>query len=416
MKTAAVIAEYNPFHSGHGYHIEKTKKETGADYVLVVMSGHFVQRGAPALLDKYTRTRAALLGGADAVIELPALYATSSAEYFAQGAVTLLHKLGVVDFLSFGSEEGATSPFIETAAALLSCGDSIRNTIQELLKEGLSYPAAKEKAAAKHLPFIKDRPKLLTAPNNILGLEYCKALLALDSKITPFTMKRKGQDFKDSSIPSAPETFASATAIRNGAVSCFRQILPFIPRESRELFSSAMESGCFLTEDDLSLMLHHQLLTHSQSGFSMYLDCTPDLSAKICKNLPAYTGFSDFCSLLKSKDLTYARISRTLLHILLEIRQPAFYQEPYSQREYHIPYGHLLGFRKSAAPLLTAIKEKGASPLLVKAADAQTILTPVQYALFEKDVLAAHICESESLCRYGADFIHEYTRTPVILP
>ena len=165
MKTAAVIAEYNPFHSGHGYHIEKTKKETGADYVLVIMSGHFVQRGAPALLDKYTRTRAALLGGADAVIELPALYATSSAEYFAQGAVTLLHKLGVVDFLSFGSEEGAISPFIEAAAALLSCGDNIQDTIRELLKEGLSYPAAKEKAAAKHLPVIKNRPKLLTAPD-----------------------------------------------------------------------------------------------------------------------------------------------------------------------------------------------------------------------------------------------------------
>ena len=415
MKTAAVIAEYNPFHSGHGYHIEKTKKETGADYVLVVMSGHFVQRGAPALLDKYTRTRAALLGGADAVIELPALYATSSAEYFAQGAVTLLHKLGVVDFLSFGSEEGATSPFIETAAALLSCGDSIRNTIQELLKEGLSYPAAKEKAAAKHLPFIKDRPKLLTAPNNILGLEYCKALLALDSKITPFTMKRKGQDFKDSSIPSAPETFASATAIRNGAVSCFRQILPFIPRESRELFSSAMESGCFLTEDDLSLMLHHQLLTHSQSGFSMYLDCTPDLSAKICKNLPAYTGFSDFCSLLKSKDLTYARISRTLLHILLEIRPPAFYQEPYSQREYHIPYGHLLGFRKSAGELLSAIKKKSSIPLITKMADAKNTLTGQDLDLFNMELFCASLYEAACRAKNKETALNELKQSPVIV-
>lgn len=414
MKTAAIIAEYNPFHSGHKYHIEKTRELTGADYVLAVMSGHFVQRGAPALLDKYTRTRMALLGGADAVIELPTLYATSSAEYFAQGAVALIHKLGVVDVLSFGSEEGSIAPFLETASGMLAHEAEIPGALQSLMKKGLSYPAAKEQAALGYLSCEKDKQRLLSSPNNILGLEYCKALLAFDSKITPFTIKRKGQDFQDGLLPCG-DSFASACAIRNAVASCPEQISSFIPKECREVFFAALADGRFLAEDDLSLLLHHQLLTHRRDGFSMYLDCTPDLSDKICKNIPDYTGFSDFCSLLKSKDLTYARLSRTLLHILLEIKQPSFYRQPYSRRDYLIPYARLLGFRKSAGPLLSAIKKKSFVPLITKMADAKNTFKGNSLAFLNGELFCASLYEAACRAKNKETTLNELKQSPVIL-
>lgn len=419
MKTAAIIAEYNPFHSGHKFHIEETKALTGADYILVIMSGHFVQRGAPALFDKYTRTRMALLGGADAVIELPTLYATSSAEYFAQGAVTLVHRLGVADVLSFGSEEGSIAPFMDAASALLTHENEIQDTLHCLLKEGLSYPAAKGKAVSLHLAPHTNLQRLLSSPNNILGVEYCKALLALNSRITPFTIPRCGQDFQADQLPSDPDCFASASAIRQVIASLdtnhTEQIYPFIPEECWEVFYTALKTGSFLTEDDLSLLLHHQLLTHNKDGFSMYLDCTPDLSDKICKNIPAYTGFSDFCSLLKSKDLTYARISRTLLHILLEITPPAFYRQSYSQRDYFLPYGHLLGFRKSAGELLSAIKKKGSIPLITKMADAKNILPDQAYDFLNQEVFASSIYEAVLLSKNKETALNELRQSPIII-
>lgn len=417
MKTAAIISEYNPFHLGHKFHIHKTKELTGADYVLVIMSGHFVQRGAPALLDKYTRTKMALLGGADVVIELPTLYATSSAEYFAQGAVTLVHRLGVVDVLSFGSEEGAVTPFTDTASLLLAREKEIQATLQSLLKEGISYPVAKEQAVFRYSSFPEEHKRLLSSPNNILGLEYCKALLALDSRITPFTIPRRGQDFKDTHLPSASEFFASASAIRHAVISspCGNGISPFIPEECRETLSDALKSKTFLTEDDLSLMLYHQLLTHSKDGFSQYLDCTQDLSDKICKNLPAYTGFSDFCSLLKSKDLTYARISRTLLHILLELTTPAFYRQSYAARDYFLPYAHLLGFRKSAGELLSAIKKNSRVPLVTKITDARNTFVGDELDFLEWELFCASLFEAVLRSKNKETDLNELRQSPVIV-
>ena len=210
MKTAAVIAEYNPFHNGHQYQLEETRKETGADFLLVVMSGNFVQRGAPAIVNKYARTKTALLGGADVVIELPALYALSSAEFFAGGAVTLLNRLNVVDFLSFGSESGNIA-LLESCARILAEKEAeLNSAIMPLLKNGVSYPAAREQALAAAVSglgsaFASDiSPETLTgllgSPNNILGLEYCKALFSLRSNIRPFTLKRTDRGYHDTAL------------------------------------------------------------------------------------------------------------------------------------------------------------------------------------------------------------------------
>ena len=196
LKTTGIIVEYNPLHPGHIYHMEQARKQTGADYLIAVMSGSFVQRGAPALLDKYTRTRMALLAGADIVIELPVCFATGSAGDFAAGAVSLLDKLGCVDVLCFGSESGDISLF-EKAATLLQCESAaFSNALKKALKSGLSFPAARQQALLLCLDMAKDMPStacpdnnstaeqtvaLLSSPNNLLGLEYTLACLLYTS-------------------------------------------------------------------------------------------------------------------------------------------------------------------------------------------------------------------------------------------
>lgn len=441
MKVAAIIAEYNPFHTGHQYHLQKTKQLTGADYILVIMSGDFVQRGAPALFNKYTRTRMALLCGADVVIELPTLYATSSAEYFAQGAVSLIQRLGVVDILSFGSESGVLEAFTRTASDLLSLGNESAPLLRSMLRAGLSYPSAKEKLFYQFASSDKNTKDLFARPNNILGVEYCKALLSQKSSIMPFTLPRQGTGFHDTCFQDS-SSFLSAAGIRSFinencldfsdtdyADRILEKISGYIPSETYSLFCNAIRTGSFLTEDDLSEMLHYKLLHEKEKGFSMYLDCTPDLSDKIIRSLPEYTGYTSFCSLLKSKDLTYARISRMLLHILLDLKTPDFYKDSYEARKYFIPYGRLLGFRKSASPLLSSLKKNSLIPLVTKLADAKTNFTGSALDFFKKELLYTSIYEAASTSKQNTALLHgspspsqkktalnEFRQSPIIVP
>lgn len=471
MKTAAVIAEYNPFHNGHQYQLEETRKETGADFLLVVMSGNFVQRGAPAIVNKYARTKAALLGGADVVIELPALYALSSAEFFAGGAVTLLNRLNVVDFLSFGSESGNIALLESCARILAEKETELNSAIMPLLKNGVSYPAAREQALAAAVSglssaFASDiSPETLTgllgSPNNILGLEYCKALFSLHSNIRPFTLKRTDRGYHDTvlspcdisgsgadgncvSIPGpasgsaaaagtslgsasgsaiAAETasesasgsapgLASASAIRKAMSRCPEAVRNYVPEIT---FPFLTENFIPVTEDSFSHLLHYKLLADAPLGFSEYLDCTPDLSDKICKNLPSYTGFTDFCGLLKSRELTYTRISRVLMHILLDIKTPEAFKFSLADRKLFVPYARLLGFRQGSEPLLAEIKKSSSIPLLSKMADARFLLDERALALLTQDVYCASVYESAVTCATGRPVPNEWKMSPVIV-
>lgn len=457
MKTAAVIAEYNPFHNGHQYQLEETRKETGADFLLVVMSGNFVQRGAPAIVNKYARTKTALLGGADVVIELPALYALSSAEFFAGGAVTLLNRLNVVDFLSFGSESGNIALLERCARILAEKEAELNSAIMPLLKNGVSYPAAREQALAPAVSglssaFASDiSPETLTgllgSPNNILGLEYCKALFSLRSNIRPFTLKRTDRGYHDTllspcnisgpgadgncvSIPepasgsaaaawtasdsasgSAPG-LASASAIRKAMSRCPEAVRNYVPEIT---FPFLTENFVPVTEDSFSHLLHYKLLADAPLGFSEYLDCTPDLSDKICKNLPSYTGFTDFCGLLKSRELTYTRISRVLMHILLDIKTPEAFKSPLADRKLFVPYARLLGFRQGSEPLLAEIKRNSNVPLLSKMADARFLLDERALTLLMQDVYCASVYESAVTCATGRPVPNEWKMSPVIV-
>ena len=199
MKVAGIIAEYNPFHKGHQYHIEETRKQTGADYVIAVMSGDYVQRGEPAIADKYMRTRMALSGGADLVIEMPVIYATASAEYFATAGIGILDRLGCVDYLSFGSEWADVEDYSSYATLFLEEPEEYRQILQEQLKRGKSFPEARAFTAGKLLFDSKPETavEFLKEPNHILGLEYIKALRRRNSSIQPITVKRKGNHYHE---------------------------------------------------------------------------------------------------------------------------------------------------------------------------------------------------------------------------
>ncbi len=412
MKTAAVIAEYNPFHKGHQYHIEKTRRETGADYILAVMSGDFVQRGAPALTNKFNRTKMALSCGVDAVIELPALYALSSAEFFAGGAVALLDALHMVDVLSFGSECGEISLFEECASLLARHNEEVLDCTRKLLKKGYSYPAARQMALShdQNGRFVP----LFSSPNNILGLEYCKALYVLNSAIRPFTFPRKDRGYHDTSLGEDASCLASASAIRLALSHDPGAVINHVPGAVYEILKEQQLLTKPVTEDSFSQLLYYKLLMEKEHGFAGYLDCTPDLSDKICKNIPRFTSFSGFALLLKSKELTYTRISRVLMHILLDIKKQKAFLPDFTRRKLPVPYARLLGFRKESSGLIKAIRKNSAIPLITRPAQAHRLLAGKDYEMLMQDIRCGCVYESLMPRTKGAPPLNEFQRPLVI--
>ena len=218
MKTAGIIAEYNPFHTGHKYQIDHVKGTLSADYVVIAMSGDFVQRGTPALLSKYVRAEMALRAGADLVLELPVSCATASAELFARSGVQLLDGLGVVDTLCFGSECGDTEILMKLAGILVEEPEEFKSALRRNLKEGMTFPKARSLALGEVLPGNESEKyqQVLSSPNNILGIEYCKAILRENSSIVPTAIKREGNDYHENSLFT--DSFPSASAIRNAVL------------------------------------------------------------------------------------------------------------------------------------------------------------------------------------------------------
>lgn len=434
MKIAAIIAEYNPFHKGHEFQIKETRRITGADYILIVMSGDFVQRGTPALCNKYLRTRMALENGADVVLELPSLYATSSAEYFAQGGVSLLDKLGVIDYLSFGSECGDIRLITNCAKELLFT-EQQEKQISALVAQGVSFPLARQQVFLEMLhtnsgtssSSSDDMAALLSSPNNILGLEYCKSLLALNSNIQPVTIRRKGSEYHDNILSEDNFHFASASAIRHAIYDKSSDYLCHLPDSVASLFEEHKILDTFISEDDFSLLLYYKLLSEQKAGFTGYLDCSEELSSKIKKYLPEYRSYSQFCDLLKSKNLTYTRISRTLLHILLNMKTPATFSVPMPQRTLTIPYARLLGFRKDASEVLSAIKKNSSIPLISNVADAMTLLTEEGADMLLQDIYACDVYEAVYSQKINSasgngnfnslkkEPLNEYKQSPVIV-
>ena len=371
MKTAGIIAEYNPFHNGHEYHIKRTREETGADFIVVAMSGNFVQRGAPALIDKYSRTKSALCAGADIVLQIPPSYSLASAESFAEGAVSLLMSTGVVQNLSFGSEAGNLNELNKVARILADEPPQFKKSLQKHLKSGISYPAARSRALIDCCPEMTGITELTSSPNNILAIEYLKSLLKSHSTIQPVTIKRFGAGYNDPYTPG--QSGLSAKAIREAVSygSYNDSLSEYMPEESFNSLKEAIEKKQTLTEDDFSEMIIYKLIAERQLGYTKYLDVSDDLSDRIVNNLDKFTGFSDFCNLIKTKDKTYTRVSRALFHILLGIRDNDESSFDYTGP---CPYIRILGFRKSAESLVSSMKSYASVPIITGYTDAEKSL------------------------------------------
>ena len=421
MKVAAIIAEYNPFHRGHLYHIEKTREVTGCTHVLVVMSGYYTQRGEPAVFSPHTRARQALLNGADVVLELPSLFSCASAEPFAYGAFSLIHKLGVCDFLSFGSEVTDINLLKQTAYALSKEPKDYRILLQSYLKKGVSFPKARALALTSLFPYVS--AEVLEGSNTILGLEYLKAIYHFESAVQPIAIKRIHNNYRDTAL-SENNNFSSAAAIRNYLSNGLRDSLVYENNELQKELSSAMPHSFFTADTDkttccypifpkdFSLLLQHKLLSQTPDTLAEYEDVSKELASRIYHYRYRCSNMEEFCLLLKTKEITYTRISRCLLHVILNIKKEDM---AYYKKENYCPYGRILGFRKSATDLLHSIKKSSSLPLIAKTAKAALLLTPRDYLLFQKEIEACHIYEAVRSHKYGCAFENEYLKSPVIL-
>lgn len=456
MKVAGVIAEYNPFHNGHRYQLEQIRKETGADFIIIAMSGSFVQRGGPAIADKYLRTQMALSEGADLVLELPVRYATASAGDFARGGVALLRAAGVVHSLCFGGEAETLTPlrqiakllplldpYIQTQASLFSSPDEpsgnllspdlpefynlqrqFHDRLNAALSTGLSYPKARtaalwELTSSKtsdlsslisediHPELFRLR-EILEMPNNILAIEY---LLALSHapEIAPVLIPRRGDDHNQTS--PCDQRFASATAIRKILLAqkdMDSDLSRFIPENTVLLMRKWLRDFSPLCEDDFSQAFGLRLLDLQRNPV------TKEPYRRILRFLPQYRSFSSYSELLKTKNMTLSRIRRELTQLLL------FGAKPLSPVFPAIPYLRVLGFRRSAAPLLRAIKKEGDAPLLTKMADAEKCFSSLQNPdgarqIFREDLYASELYRQQMATQSPRYIPNEFERGLVIL-
>lgn len=406
MKVCGIVAEYNPFHNGHENQIKMAREITGADKVIVIMSGDFTQRGLPAFIDKYKRTEMALKGGADLVLELPLYYSVGSAEFFASGSVALLDKLGIVDALCFGSECGDIGLLNDIAEILNSRKEELHDSIREKMKTGLSYPIARAATIEEMIPDSFEHVQAMREPNNILGFEYLRAIKQRESAIEPFTNLRIGAGYHDRMVQS---TLSSAMAIRESVSETgeLNNIKSQVPYYVFDIMKDQFNQTFPIFEQDISAMLKYKLLLDAATGYTSYVDISSDFSDKILKNLNRYSSFSQFCDLLKSKDITYARVSRSLLHILLNIRKDRMCQ---FKSDDYIYYARMLGFREESKELLTEIKNHSSIPLISKLADARNILTEQGLTMLESDIQAAHIYDTLVTEKYHAATTSEYSR------
>ncbi|MCM3783012.1 nucleotidyltransferase [Neobacillus mesonae] len=369
-KTVGLIVEYNPMHNGHVYHLEESKKITGADTVVAVMSGHFLQRGEPAIVSKWARTEMALTMGVDLVLELPVSYAVGPAEWFAHGAAATLHHTGVVDSLCFGSESGELAPLAAMADLLASEPKALSTRIQEQLQKGASYPAAYAAAAAEMAPDGDHTGALalLKQPNNTLGLHYLIALKRLNSSIEPFTAQRTGAGYHDA-MPG-PGSIASATAVRRLLLGADTDAAaPYVPAEVLAILEREWQTGRAPVHlERYRDALFAQLVTKSADELAQFAEVTEGLEHRILNQLPKLSELSveSFLEALITKRYTRTKLQRMLMHILLNHSKEELKPFVLTEGPHYI---RVLGFTDKGQALLKEMKKKASLPVVIKASN-----------------------------------------------
>ena len=414
MKIVGIIAEFNPFHNGHLYHLNKAMELTGADISVAVMSGDFVQRGEPAVLDKYTRTSMALNSGVNLVVELPVNYAVSSAESFAAGALKALDYIKA-DSIAFGSESGDIERLSKLAHILCDNEDTLYKEISKYTVNGISYAAARQKVVEKLTD--KDTAAMLTSSNNILAVEYLKAIIKNNYAIKPYTVQRQGDSYNDTDIRSE---YASATALRENLKA--DNISKYIPVKAGLILSSNTN---YIYPDDITEALFTRLLdilfasSYDKNVFIENVMQYPDVSKEIAgrlyksaidmitRTVPQRSeskdnwafSFGSLCEHIKTKEVPLSRIKRALVRIILGL------DKKHMGKYANEPYIRVLGFDKKGQEYLSYIRKTVEVPLITKTADYKEMLLD--------DIHAANIYNMIVAGKYGVKELGDYVRGPV---
>lgn len=386
-KVLGIIAEYNPFHNGHYYHLQASKKQTGSNYTVAVMSGNFTQRGSTSLIDKWSKAEAALLCGVDLVIELPVLYSISSAENFAEGAIKILDSLKVVDYVSFGSETPDISILNKFADVLYQEPREYKNILSHELGKGISYPKARENALIFYLNDIRKYSNILSSPNNILGIEYLKALKKFKSSIEPFSIQRFESDYNSTGFNG---NIASSTAIRNIVKNNGFDILrKLMPDSSYSILMENMKVGHVVP--DLSVFekeIIYLFRKMSVEEIAELPDVSEGLEFAIKNAANSCNSVVDFLNIIKSKRYTNTRLQRILLYALLGITK----KDMLISRKVN-PYIRVLGFNSRGQYLLSEIAK--ANPKLDIVTSVKKFIdgnTNKNYrTMIEKDIFATNV-------------------------
>lgn len=406
MNIAGIITEYNPFHLGHKLHLDMTRKLTNCDAVICIMSGNFVQRGEPAFIDKWTRTDMALKNGVDLIIELPTVFALSSAEFFAFGSVSLLNSLNIVDSICFGSECGDIELLKNISHILSYESVEFKKILKSYLNNGESITHARSKTLLKLLDNNINSSKIenlkseLNSSNNILAIEYIKSLNILNSNITPFTFKRKGADYNTKDLH---ENISSATSIReflkkNGDI---KQLSSHLPKESYNILENLfLNNYDFADKEKIFSLLKYKVIT-SYHRLRDIPDVKEGLDNKILKEIITSNNLHDFILKVKSKRYTYTRISRILTQFFIGL-------EDYNLdklRRTEPQYARVLGLNNTGAKVLKEIKRKSSIDIINKVPKYHDLMLSL-------DIKATN---AYSLISNSINYNDDYKKSPIII-
>lgn len=411
MKHVGIIAEYNPFHNGHAYQLNEVKNRYPEKNILVIMSGDFVQRGEPAIFNKYLRTKCALSSGADIIFELPTLFSSASAEYFATASVLALAKTGVVDTLCFGAEDDNIDAFKRIAELLAKEPEDYCTQLKVHLKTGLSFPKARALTIASYFQ-DNTTEALLSKPNNILGIEYIKAIYRYHLDMEPVIIKRQGNHYHDLTLDNF---LSSASALRDTIKKNNQQqflssdLQKFMPEASYTLLQNA-EFAKPLFLSDFYTFLQYALWENKTS-----LEAFFEISTELANQLSAYSQYpSDIDELLlqlQNKNYTNTRIKRALLNILFKNTKQTMM---ISKNDGYISYLRLLGFCSYASPILKEMKQNAKLPIINKVADARNILSKENFQNFSNDIRISNLYKQAFSNKYGLSMPSEFEQSVII--
>lgn len=416
MNITGLIVEYNPFHNGHIYHLQKSLEKTNADASIAVMSGNFIQRGEPALFDKFSRAKAAVESGVDLVVELPSIYASQSAELFAKGSVTLLNSLGCVNSICFGSEEGNINALYLIASILCLEPQEFKEKLSSYLSEGMLFPTARNKALFDYInspdfsfgdnfnniDLSEERLNdILSSSNNILGIEYIKQLISLKSEIKPFTIGRIHSEYNSEEISG---NINSATAVRKKlyeiisskennssdidelikSIQTSIDITNSIPESTLNMITSNIEKGFLPMYPEYFFETLITTIIRDKKNLESYFDISEGIENKIFKAALVAKDYNELLNLVKSKRYTMTRIKRCLNNILLGVTKEDM---EFAKKIDTIPYVRILAFNSKGREIIREIKKSSEIKIINKFSEVEHFMDDKNFKfLIENDI------------------------------